>query len=129
MSGIFSIIIKKIVLTKLDSFITVTSKQCLTYKFLQGGTLDVIIFVSFRSPDLSIRESKMHLSDVMKFIQFTEGAHEVYNYRNTVDFIANYLFTGEVFHEITILCLRDVFYSTNTEQKLLKLPYHRPQNR
>ena len=57
------------------------------------------------------------------------GKYEVWNYLYTVDFIANYHFTGDVFYEITNFCLRDVVYSRNTEQNLLKLPYNRPKNR
>ena len=30
------------------------------------------------------------------------------------------------FHEITILGLRDLVYSPNTEENVLKLPYYRP---
>ena len=38
-----------------------------------------------------------------------KGAYEVWNSPNTVDFIVNYCFTGDVFHEITIFCLRAWF--------------------
>ena len=48
---------------------------------------------------------------------------------NHVDFIGNDHFTYDIFHDITIFYLRDVAYSMNTMQKLLKLPYHSPKNR
>ena len=57
-----------------------------------------------------------------------EGACEVLDYSNTVDFIAKYCFMGDVFHDIKIFCLCDVVHSPNTKQNLLKLQYYRPQN-
>ena len=47
-------------------------------------------------------------------------------YRNTVDFIANYRCTVDVFREITDFRLRRVVLSPNTVQNLLKSPFHRP---
>ena len=56
------------------------------------------------------------------------GAYEVWYYRNTVDYIANYRFTVDVFHEITNFHRCHVLESPNTVQNLLKLPFHRPKN-
>ena len=55
------------------------------------------------------------------------GGVRDFKFRNTVEYIANYRFNGDIFHEITIFGLRGVVYSPNTEQNLLKLPYHRPK--
>ena len=63
-------------------------------------------------------------------IQFLEFIHAIHNthtqHRNTVDFIANYRFTGDVFHETTIF--HPWGHSLKTEQNLPKLPHHRPKN-
>ena len=55
------------------------------------------------------------------------GAYEVCNYRNTVDIIANYRLTVDIFHVITDFCLRHVVQSPNTEHNLPKLSFHRPK--
>ena len=57
----------------------------------------------------------------------TGGAYEVWNYRNTVDIIASYRRTVDIFQVITDFCLRHVVQSPNTEQNLAKLPFHRPK--
>ena len=51
------------------------------------------------------------------------GAYEIWKYRKTIDFIANYRCTSDVVQEIAILCFCDVPFLPNTEQNLLKLPY------
>ena len=47
---------------------------------------------------------------------------------NTIDFFANYRWPGENVHKITNFPLRNVSEIPNTEQSLLKLPYHRQKN-
>ena len=56
------------------------------------------------------------------------GAYEVWNYHNTVDIIANYRRTVDIFQVITNFCLRHVVQSPNTEQNVPKLPFHRSKN-
>ena len=57
-----------------------------------------------------------------------KGAYTVQNYRITVDFFAHHRCTGGNFHEIMDFRHRHVSEIQNTEQNLLKLPYHRPKN-
>ena len=56
-----------------------------------------------------------------------KGAYTVRNYRINVDFFSHYCCAGGNFHEIMDFRHHHISEIQNTEQNLLKLPYHHPK--
>ena len=74
---------------------------------------------------IALKCADIYLIDLKTGSKSQAAAYEILNNLNTVDFVANYLCPGDVFHDITVFRMSKVAEIPNTDHKIHNLSYHR----